>query len=114
MAEVEGGGVQAKLTKAEMIESIERRLAEKSCVLSKNEIHEVIEEFFVEIKEGLISGRAVELRGFGTFELRHRIGREKARNPRTGEVLKVDSHFVAVFRPGRELKKKVWSYQPVE
>lgn len=104
---------QGKLTKAEIIDSIGKRLVMKSSLLSKSEIHEVLEEFFVEIKEGLISGRAVELRGFGTFELRHRVGREKARNPRTGEVLRVDSHSVAVFRPGRDLKKKVWPYKSV-
>ncbi|NIZ18761.1 integration host factor subunit beta [Spirochaetales bacterium BR151] len=109
--EVEGSGLQTKLTKAEIIDNIEKKLASKSYSVSKSEIHEVIEEFFAEVKDGLAGGRIVELRGFGTFELRHRVGRERARNPRTGETLKVDSHSVAVFRPGRELKSKVWSYR---
>jgi integration host factor subunit alpha len=112
MSDIEGSnGGQGKLTKAEIVENIGKRLAGRSSSLSKSEIHEVVEEFFVEIKDGLSCGRSVELRGFGTFELRHRIGRERARNPRTGEILKVSSHSVAVFRPGRELKNKVWSYQ---
>ncbi|NIZ40740.1 integration host factor subunit beta [Entomospira entomophila] len=114
MSDTEGScDIQGKLTKAEIVESIGKRLSARSSLLSKSEIHEVIEEFFVEIKNGLVSGRSVELRGFGTFELRHRIGREKARNPRTGDVLKVDSHSVAIFRPGRDLKKRVWSYKLV-
>jgi nucleoid DNA-binding protein len=50
----------------------------------------------------------VELRGFGTFEIRTRKGREKARNPKTGEVVPVQNHGVTVFRPGKDLKKKTW------
>ena len=49
-----------------------------------------------------------ELRGFGTFEVRVRKGKEKARNPKTGEIVSVDKHGVAVFRAGRELKEELW------
>ena len=49
-----------------------------------------------------------ELRGFGTFEVRIRKGKEKARNPKTGEIVSVDQHGVAVFRAGRELKEELW------
>lgn len=99
----------AKLTKAEIINNISDNLTEKSITISKKEIHATVESFFEEIKKGLIKDNVVELRGFGTFELRLRKGREKAHNPRTGEVLKVESHSVAVFRPGKELKQDVWS-----
>lgn len=98
----------AKLTKAEIIENIYSVLAEKGSTMNKREIHSVLEAFFEQIKDGMADGRVVELRGFGTFELRLRKGREKARNPRTGETLPVASHNVAVFRPGKELKQRVW------
>ncbi|OHD13576.1 MAG: integration host factor subunit beta [Spirochaetes bacterium GWB1_48_6] len=92
-----------KLTKAEIIEHI----SEKSLV-SKKVIHEILDSFIDEIKVALLEDRVVELRGFGTFEIRTRKGREKARNPRTGETLPVSNHGVPIFRPGKELKSEAW------
>ncbi len=107
------GVCSKKLTKAEIIENIDVRLGCESSSLSKSDIHAVLDEFFNEVKSGLSSNRVVELRGFGTFELRLRKGRAKARNPRTGEALSVESHSVAVFRPGKDLKEKVWALKPL-
>lgn len=92
-----------KLTKAAIIENLHNKLG-----LNRTEIHMVIDELFEEIKDGLKSNRIIELRGFGTFEVRIRKGREKARNPKTGDVVSVDRHGVAIFRAGKELKDFVW------
>jgi len=92
-----------KLTKAEIIENIYPEVN-----VSKKNIHRIIDLFFEEIKEALLQDKVIELRGFGTFELKTRKGR-RARNPKTGEKVTVENHGVAVFRPGRELKQKVWS-----
>jgi len=94
-----------KMTKAEIIENIH---SEKSGVTREN-IHGVIDSFFEEIKRALNDDRVVELRGFGTFEIRTRKGRDKARNPKTGELVPVKTHGVTVFRPGKELKKLAWN-----
>jgi nucleoid DNA-binding protein len=92
-----------KLTKAEIIEQIYPRVK-----VSKKNIHTILDLFFEEIKAGLLEDRIIELRGFGTFEIKLRKGR-KARNPKTGAAVEVHDHGVAVFRPGRELKQKAWS-----
>ena len=92
-----------KLTKAEIIESIYAEVP-----VSKKNIHRILDLFFDQVKAGIIGQRAVELRGFGTFELKPRKGRV-ARNPRTGERVEVENHGVASFRPGRELKERAWS-----
>ena len=92
-----------KLTKAAIIENINEKLG-----VNKIEIHQIIDELFEEIKDGLKSNRINQLRGFGTFEVRIRKGREKARNPKTGDVVSVDRHGVAIFRAGKELKDFVW------
>ncbi len=92
-----------KLTKAEIIESIYEKLG-----INRKDIHNIVDEFFEEIKSGLSNGKVVELRGFGTFEIRTRKGRERARNPKTGEIVPVSAHGVAVFRPGKELKQIAW------
>jgi len=92
-----------KLTKAEIIERIF-----DSSGISRKDIHFVIDSFFNEVKSALNEDRVVELRGFGTFEIRTRKGREKARNPKTGDIVPVESHGVTVFRPGKELKTLAW------
>ena len=95
--------MEEKLTKAAIIESLHNKLG-----LSRTDIHRVIDELFEEIKDGLKEDRVIELRGFGTFEVRTRKGREKARNPKTGELVAVDTHGVAIFRPGKELMDCIW------
>ena len=92
-----------KLTKAEIIENIHDKLG-----TDRKDIHAIIDEFFDEVKDSLGKGMTAELRGFGTFEVRVRRGKEKARNPKTGDVVSVDRHGVAIFRAGKELKDFVW------
>ena len=101
---MDADAIQMKMTKAEIIENI----YEKSGI-SRKDIHSVIDSFFEEVKLALNMDRVVELRGFGTFEIRTRKGREKARNPKTGEIVPVKTHGVTVFRPGKELKKMAWN-----
>lgn len=95
-----------KLTKATIIENLHDKLC-----YNRNEIHEIVDAFFEEVKDGLEGQQIIELRGFGTFEVRTRKGREKARNPKTGDIVSVSSHGVAVFRPGKELKDLVWNLE---
>ena len=93
-----------KFTKADIISAIYAKTG-----MPRRDIRTVIDFFIDEIKDALIQGMAIELRGFGTFEIRVRKGRQKARNPKTGTPVSVDSHGIAAFRPGRELKQDVWN-----
>jgi nucleoid DNA-binding protein len=86
------------LTKAEIVEIISEKLG-----LTKKDIARVVDLFFEIIKEGLRSDEHIELRGFGTFEVKTREERE-ARNPKTGETVTVPKRKVPYFRPGKELK----------
>lgn len=95
---------ETKLTKAEIVE----RLGDQIDV-SKKDIHTIIDSFFAEVKGALLEDKVVEFRGFGTFEIRTRKGRQHARNPKTGEQVTVQNHGVVVFRPGKELKEASWS-----
>ena len=95
--------VTRKVTKAELIEHIYPEVN-----VSKKNIHKILDLFFDEVKNALLRDNVIELRGFGTFEIKTRKGR-KARNPKTGEAVTVENHGVASFRPGRELKQKAWS-----
>lgn len=75
----------------------------------KQDIQAIIDYFVQEVKKSLENGDTIELRGFGTFEPRLRKGREVARNPKTGELLSVEPHYVAAFRAGQSLKENLWN-----
>ena len=93
---------RAKLTRAEIVENIH-----PSVKVSKQNIHKIIELFYEAVKDGLLDGRIIELRGFGSFEVKQRKGR-MARNPKTGQQVQVETHGVAIFRPGTELRTRAW------
>ena len=93
-----------KATKADIIDSLYEKTG-----MNRKEIRGIIDLFLDTIKNSLMESRIVEIRGFGTFEVRVRKGRQRARNPKTGELVSVTSHGIAAFRPGRELKQDVWN-----
>jgi integration host factor subunit beta len=96
--------VGQKVTKADIIDVIYEKTG-----MNRKEIRTVMDLFIDAIKDALIEQQPVELRGFGTFEVRIRKARQKARNPKTGEPVSVNSHGIAAFRPGREMKQDVWN-----
>jgi len=98
-----------KITKAEIVDAIYERIS-----VDRKTIRDIVDLFIEETKLALISRKAIELRGFGTFEIKIRKGREKARNPKTGETLSVDSHGIVSFRSGKELRQEVWSLKQEE
>ena len=98
-----------KVTKYDFIEAV----YQSDAGYEKKVIQDILDSLLQNIKTSLSDGNTIELRGFGTFEPRLRRGREKARNPKTGEALSVTPHHVAVFRAGRELKNALWEL-PVE
>ena len=93
-----------KITKADIIDALYEKTG-----MNRSEIRTAVDLFINEMKESLIRRQVIELRGFGTFEVKVRKARPRARNPKTGENLVIRSHGVAVFRSGRELKQAVWN-----
>lgn len=91
-----------KLTKIDLVESVYLNTK-----IEKQQVQVVIDNLLEQLKSSLEDGKTIELRGFGTFEKRLRKGRSKARNPKTGETVSVEPHYVAVFRPGRDLKNAI-------
>lgn len=95
---------KSKITKGDLVDAVY-----KSTDVEKQLIQKVIDSFLVQTRLALEEGSTIELRGFGTFEARLRKGRSVARNPRTGEKLSVEPHYVAAFRAGQILKEKLWN-----
>jgi len=93
-----------KFTKADIVDAVYEKTG-----MNRKEISSVIDLVIGEIKNALMERCVIELRGFGTFEVKMRKARPRARNPRTGEIISIRSHGNVSFRPGRELKQDAWT-----
>jgi integration host factor subunit beta len=94
--------LEGRMTKSELIEKVVQ-----SHGLLNNKVSEiVVNTVFDSIEEALKSGDKVEIRGFGSFTIRERLGRE-ARNPKSGEVVRIPSKKTPFFKTGKELKERV-------
>lgn len=90
------------MTRAELIEALAARFPNsnpKTVVASVREIFELM-------IETLSAGERIEIRGFGSFEIRVRDPRI-AHNPKTGEQVSLSERRVVHFKPGVELRERV-------
>lgn len=90
------------MNKSELIDAI----AAHPTVTDKKTAAAVLEATLTEIQNAVTKGDKVSLTGFGVFERRARAAR-MARNPRTGEAVKVKKTTVPAFRPGAGFKETV-------
>jgi len=90
------------MTKSELIEQV----ACNNGLLNKKEAELVVNAIFESISETLANGGRVEIRGFGSFSVRERNTRE-ARNPKSGEIVKIPAKKTPFFKTGKELRERV-------
>ena len=74
--------------------------------LSRREVEMIIDTIFDQMTHALVTGDRIEIRGFGSFEVRVREPR-KGRNPKTGSAVYVNTRKVPFFKVGKELKERV-------
>ena len=89
------------MNKTELIAAV----AEKA-ELSKKDAEKAVKAFTDAVTEELVKGGKVQLVGFGNFEVTERAARV-ARNPKTGELIEVESKKLPFFKVGKELKERV-------
>ena len=73
---------------------------------AKVQAEQAVEVIFKSIVETLQRGEEVSIAGLGIFSVKQRAARE-ARNPRTGESIKVPAMKVPKFRAAKALKDAV-------
>jgi integration host factor subunit beta len=66
----------------------------------------IVESFFDGMTETLNRGERIEIRGFGSFSVRH-YGAYKGRHPKTGKIVDVLPKKLPFFKVGKELKETV-------
>ena len=69
--------------------------------LSKKDAEAVLKAFVKTVEDELRKGGKVQIVGFGTFEVRD------GRNPRTGEVMKIEATKAPKFKAGKSLKDAI-------
>ena len=89
------------MNKAELIDVLTKKLD-----TDRRSATEAVENVVDTIVRAVHKGDSVTITGFGVFEQRRRAARV-ARNPRTGETVKVKPTSVPAFRPGAQFKAVV-------
>jgi integration host factor subunit beta len=70
------------------------------------EVESVVKCILEGMEEALVTGRRIEVRGFGSFSVKRQRQRQ-ARNPKTGDSVFVEEKCKIHFKPGKELRDRV-------
>jgi integration host factor subunit beta len=89
------------MTKSDLISAVSEQLK-----LPKGKAEAVVGTVFDAMEQSLRRGERIEIRGFGSFEIRTYKPYE-GRNPRTGEAVAVAPKRLPFFKVGKELKERV-------
>ena len=90
------------MTRSELIVT----LAERFPQLVMKDVDVSVKEILDKIRETLVEGHRVEIRGFGTFSLNFRPPRI-GRNPKTGTQVTVPAKYSPHFKAGKGLRERV-------
>ena len=85
------------VVKADLVDRVYKKVG-----FTRQEALEAVEILFKEIKMVLAKGEDVRITGFAGFHLKDKNARN-ARNPRTGEPIRISSRRVLTFKPSQQL-----------
>jgi integration host factor subunit beta len=66
----------------------------------------IVDTIIETMTDALAEGRGVELRGFGSFQVRD-YGAYTGRNPKTGAEIKVTAKRLPFFKVGKDLRERI-------
>jgi integration host factor subunit beta len=89
------------MNKAKLIQKVSERMD-----IPAKAAKVVVDTVFDSMKESFQKGEGIEIRGFGSFVVRH-YGSYKGRNPKTGMVVDVPPKRLPHFKVGKELREMV-------
>lgn len=90
------------MTKSQLVQELMGRAAH----ISQKDMGLIVDTVFDSMVHALETGERIELRGFGTFEIRTREPR-LGRNPKSGAKVPLGIRKVPFFKAGKELKEKL-------
>jgi integration host factor subunit beta len=89
------------VTKSELIERISEKLR-----LPNGKAEQLVNTVFEAMVDALQAGEGIEIRGFGSFTVRHYKAYE-GRNPRTGDPVRVSPKRLPFFKVGKDLRERI-------
>lgn len=89
------------MTKSDLIDALASELK-----VSSHEAASIVDTILTTMIESLCRGESVEIRGFGSFVVRH-YGSYEGRNPKSGKEIQVKEKKLPFFKVGKELRKQV-------
>lgn len=89
------------MTKADVINEI----AEKTGI-EKADVQVTIEAFFKVMKDSMVEGHNVYVRGFGSFVNKKRA-KKVARNISKNTAIIIDEHYIPSFKPSKSFVEQV-------
>ena len=101
------------MRKDELLSLTMANLQKKGVDLEPHQLSRIIEVFLSSIKEALIGGQHIEIRGFGTYSVRDRSNRT-AWNPVLKQKFMVQGKKVPYFKPGTIFKKEILLGKQIE
>ena len=90
------------MNKSDLIELLAKKLPN----LAARDVEVIVNTVFEGMSDALNRGDRIEIRGFGSFEVRTRKPRI-GRNPKTGMSVEVGERKVPFFKVGKELRERV-------
>ncbi|MFA4874332.1 MAG: integration host factor subunit beta [bacterium] len=90
------------MNKSDLIENLAKRLPN----LAARDVEVIVNTVFDSMTDALRRQERIEIRGFGSFEVRTRKPRI-GRNPKTGMSVEVGERLVPFFKVGKELRERV-------
>ncbi|HEU4341628.1 MAG TPA: integration host factor subunit beta [Candidatus Binatia bacterium] len=90
------------MTKRDLIDEVNKRFPH----LSRRDSEVIINAIFDSMVDALAQGDRIEIRGFGSFVVKHRRARQ-GRNPKSGALVSVAAKRVPFFKVGKELRLRV-------
>jgi integration host factor subunit beta len=90
------------MTKRELIDDVLKEFPR----FSRRDAEVMVNAVFDSMTQALTRGERIEIRGFGSFVVKHRQARE-GRNPKTGALVSVLAKRIPFFKVGKELRLRV-------
>ena len=90
------------MTKRELINEINKQFSH----LSRVDCETIVNSIFDAMINAMQREERIEIRGFGSFVVKHRRARE-GRNPKSGITVSVAAKRIPFFKVGKELRLRV-------
>lgn len=85
------------MNKSELIQTVAEKIK-----ISNDEATAMVDTFFESMREAMLRGDRIEIRGFGSFKVKNYEG-YLGRNPKTGQSVQVKPKKMPFFKAGKGL-----------